>query len=163
MFENPIYLRKVDFCDLSLLLEWENNPINQQFGDHKTIYTEEEMINFIAEQTEKQDLNQIRWVICLLKNHQAVGLIDLFQIHQISKSAYVGILIANEQHRKMGYATHAVKLLQNKAKHELGLTQLKCNIQTSNFKSIHLFKKCGFEQIEVHGEIEKYACSLDTV
>lgn len=141
-----IYLRQVAFDDLQLLLNWENNPENWKVSDTTTPFSEEEMIDFIVEQTDFRASGQLRLMICLSENKTPVGAIDLFDINEEQGIAGVGILINDIENRKKGYATEALNLLKTAASDLFSLQQLQCTIHTTNESSKQLFEKCGFRR-----------------
>jgi RimJ/RimL family protein N-acetyltransferase len=100
---NAIYLRRVEISDLSTLLLWENDPNNWEISEVKHSFSEEEIADFIVnQQAPINALDQIRWMICLKNSHEAIGTIDLFEIH--NNQAGVGILIQSTHHRNKGNA-----------------------------------------------------------
>jgi diamine N-acetyltransferase len=139
-----IFLRQVEFDDLAILLRWENNPDNWEVSGTKSPFTEEEMIDFIVEQTDFRSSGQLRLMICLKEDALPVGAIDLFDINPNEQMAGVGILINDLQYRKKGYAMEALHLLKTIAQSELHLSQLYCTIHPGNKNSIRLFSNCGF-------------------
>lgn len=155
-----IYLRQVELGDLTILLEWENNPDNWSISGTTEPFTEEEIIDFIVEQTEPFKSGQIRFVIALIKTDEPIGLIDLFKIDKQNKTAGVGILINNETYRNKGYATEALVLLKQISKNKVHLETLHCSIQSDNYSSIQLFLKCNFKKQSTFKNMEDYSCDL---
>lgn len=156
-----IYLRHVEIGDLSILLEWENNTDNWSISGTTEPFTEEEIIDFIVEQTEPFKSGQVRFVIGLIKTDEPIGLIDLFKIDKQNKTAGVGVLINNETYRNKGYATEALELLKQISKNKLHLETLHCSIQSDNYRSIQLFLKCNFKKQNTINRIEYYLCDLN--
>lgn len=157
---NNISLRNVCLSDLQLLLDWENNPENWAVSETTQPYTEEEMIDFIVEQSAMQQPEQLRLMICINSNNEPIGAIDLFNINSEKKTASVGILINEIKHRNQGYATEALQLMKKNAKKQLKLSTLYCTIHSDNTSSIKLFSKCSFEKLSVKNGVETYFCSL---
>lgn len=155
-----IFLRQVEFNDLAILLEWENNPDNWEVSGTKSPFTEEEMIDFIIEQTDFRSSGQLRLMICLNENSLPIGAIDLFEINLNEQMAGVGILINEIQHRKKGYATEALHLLKTIAKSELHLSKLYCTIHPDNESSIQLFLNGGFILAQTDENVLFYNCQL---
>lgn len=155
-----VYLRHVELNDLNVLLEWENNPRNWSISGTTEPFTEEEIIDFIVEQTEPSKTSQIRFMICLTKTGEPIGAIDLFKIDRQNKTAGVGILINSEINRNKGYATEALELLKQISKNDLHLDTLQCSIQSDNYSSVHLFLKCTFKKQNTLNSIDYYLCYL---
>jgi diamine N-acetyltransferase len=72
------------------------------------------------------------------KEGKSVGSIDLFDFDPNHLRAGVGILIAEKDDRRKGYASEALQLLTNYSFEILNLHQLYCNITTDNESSILL-------------------------
>jgi len=139
-----IFLRPVAMSDLPYLLKWENDPSNWEVSGTTAPFSDEEMINFIVEQTYFLATGQLRLMICLSKKSTPIGAIDLFDINVETKSAGVGILIQDKKHRGKGYAKEALSTLIDLSKMELKLARLTCSIQQENTASLALFKQLGF-------------------
>lgn len=159
---NRIYLRQVEFSDLKTLLHWENNPENWEISDTQTPFSEEEMIDFIVEQTDFRASNQLRLMICLSENNIPIGAIDLFEIDETKKTAGVGILIDDKHYRRKGYASEALGLVKIISKELFSLNTLYCRIHTSNDASKSLFEKSGFQYIrtEKSQQINEYVLQI---
>lgn len=154
-----IYLRQVELIDLSILLKWENDPENWKFSDTKQVYSEEEIIDFIVEQSDLRSTDELRLMICLNSDTTPIGAIDLFKIDFESGIASVGILI-DEHFRQKGLAFEALQLLQQEVCNYFSFKELNCTIQSDNSKSIQLFTNCSFVKQSVENELESYSFKL---
>jgi diamine N-acetyltransferase len=76
----------------------------------------------------------------------AIGTIDIFKFDSFHKRAGIGILIANEEYRRKGYAFMSLTCLIKYCFKTLQLHQLYCNILATNKESLDLFKKMGFTE-----------------
>jgi len=148
-----IKLRAVEPEDLELLYEWENN--NQYWIISNTVapFSKFTLKRYI-ENSHKNiyETGQLRLMINNIKNNKTIGTIDLFDFDPFHKRAGLGILIADENFRRKGYATMALKCLVDYCFKTLLLHQLYCNILASNCESIELFTKLGFKEIGVKKE-----------
>lgn len=146
-----IVLRALEPEDLDLLFAWENNsdiwPMSNTLApfSRKVIkdYLEHAHLDIYA-------AKQLRLMICL-GDGTAIGTIDLFDFDPQNLRAGIGILIAEELHRKNGYAMEALQVMKNYASEKLNLHQLYCTISATNLDSIKLFEKnnfirCGIKQ-----------------
>jgi diamine N-acetyltransferase len=86
-------------------------------------------------------------MIELIDDKVTIGTIDIFKFDPFHKRAGIGILIANEDYRKKGYATMSLECLIAYCFKTLHLHQLYANIISANTDSIDLFTKQGFEKI----------------
>jgi diamine N-acetyltransferase len=140
-----IRLRAPEPEDLELLYDWENNksiwvisnttvPFSKYIlkryieNSHKTIY----------------ETGQIRLMIDHIPDKSTIGTIDIFDFDAFHKRAGIGILIADAQYRRKGYASMALKCLIDYCFNTLQLHQLYCNILENNSESMELFGKNGF-------------------
>ena len=151
MSSTSVFLRYVDTQDASLILDWENNQDNWAVSENDSAYSIYDILVLIEELQDIQKARQARWMICLPNSNDAIGNVDLTEIEFENKESTVGILIANDLHRKQGYASKALELVEKKAQ-ELNLIKLKCTIHSDNEASIGLFEKNGFNKI---GKLEE--------
>lgn len=139
-------MRALEPGDLEVLYHWENNSaiwrVSNTFSPFSKFVLEQYLVNahediFISK--------QIRLLICL-KNHIPIGTIELFELDIHNSRVGIGILI-DESVENKGYATESLQLLCKYCFDVLLVKQVYCNIAVSNEKSLHLFKKLGFEEI----------------
>jgi len=145
---STIFLRTLQSNDVDNILKWENNPKNWQVSGTIRDFTEEEIEVFVNSEHDLEVNQQIRYVICLNSTKEAIGTLDLFEHDAQSKTVGIGILIANQENRKRGYASETLNLIIDYCRNELKLVNLFCNIIKDNTASIRLFEKCGFQFIE---------------
>ncbi|MCZ6914577.1 MAG: GNAT family protein [Rickettsia endosymbiont of Ixodes persulcatus] len=86
--------------------------------------------------------------IILNKNNKRLGYIQLTQICNISKNAYLGIVLARE-HQGKGIVSEAISLMLKFSKEVLGLHKIILNVLSENVKAIHCYKKIGFVMVGV--------------
>jgi diamine N-acetyltransferase len=91
----------------------------------------------------------LRFIICELESQKPVGTIDLYDADFRNGNAAVGILIANHQARKKGYALQSLELMLAYTEKVLDLHNVTCSIQATNSESIRLFEKAGFLKVGV--------------
>lgn len=150
MTTNQLQFGKVRFRalepeDLDLLFEWENDTSIWEVSNSFEPFSRYMLARYIKE--SRRDIfesKQLRMIIETLEG-EAVGAIDLFEFDPFNLRAGVGILIHDEQHRKLGYAADALTLICQYATDFLRLHQLYANIGEDNPASITLFTKNGFE------------------
>lgn len=148
--EKDIKLRAIEPSDADRFYKWENDSTIWHAGN-----TIEPFSRHIIEQYVRSahlDLfqtNQLRLMIdkkgSANSEKQTIGSIDLFDIDNLHQRAGVGILIADKENRRQGYASQALKALIEYCSEVLLLHQLYCNIDEDNESSIRLFQKRGFE------------------
>ena len=144
---NKVKLRALEKEDLDLLFELENNPSVWEISGTITPYSRDVLKLYLDNaHRDIYDVKQLRLVICTL-NNEALGLIDLFDFDPKNKRAGIGVLINDKGDRNKGIGTESLEILCRYAFKTLQLKQLYANILEENERSVHLFKKLGFELV----------------
>lgn len=140
-----VYLRTLEPADIDTLYKWENNVSLWHLSNTQKPFSKHVLQSFIDEAHFDIYTNKnLRLIICD-KNHVAIGAIDLFDFEPFHLRAGIGILIADEESRKQGFANDALSIIIKYAKDILLLNQLYCNINSDNVDSIKLFMRNDFE------------------
>ena len=156
MLENTeITLRTVEPIDLDVLLKWENDVSNWKVSDTKVPFSQKLMLDYINSAQDIFLTQQIRFMIIHKSTRQYIGCIDLFDYDVFHQRAGVGVLMDNE-FRKKGYATQALRLLLEYGEEILNLHQVYCTIHASNKESVTLFNKAGFKQTGIKKDWYNY-------
>ena len=142
-----IFLRAIEATDLDLLYHLENDESIWEISNTSTPYSK-----FILKQyldnahRDIYEVKQIRLVIGLVANKEAIGLIDLFDFDPKHKRVGVGVIIFPKENRGKGYAKESLEILCNYAFAHLGVHQIYANITEDNRASISLFESIGFKK-----------------
>lgn len=141
------YLRALEPEDLDFIYQIENDETVWEISQTITPYSRF-LIKEYLESAHKDifEVKQQRFVICKT-NHEAVGLIDVFDFDIKNKRAGVGILIYGEDNKAQGFGIKALKMIIDYCFKYLDLHQLYCNITADNLASKKLFESQNFEQI----------------
>lgn len=139
-----VFLREMNLEDASLILDWENDPKNSLYSDFDGPYIIEDIEQLIIDSPKINDNKQVRLLICERESLSPIGTIDLFEIDEIRKQAGVGILVADDEKKRKGFALQALSLIEDFALNELNLSLLFCTINSKNIASLQLFKKAGY-------------------
>ena len=145
---NLVYLRALEPSDLNFVHALENNELVWKLSN-----TVKPFSRYLIERYLKNahrdiyEMKQLRLVICLKENDEALGLIDMFDCDFKNRRAGIGILIENKANRNKGFGRESLKLLANYCKTHLDLHQLYCNIAADNQASLKLFSNAGFKII----------------
>ncbi|OFY63161.1 MAG: GNAT family N-acetyltransferase [Bacteroidetes bacterium RBG_13_43_22] len=144
---DKINLRALEPEDLELLYEWENNSTYWTISNTVTPFSKYTLKRYM-ENSHKSiyETGQLRLMIELIEEKKTIGTIDIFDFDPFHKRAGLGILIADENQRRKGYASMALKCLIEYCFKTLQLHQLYCNILANNCESMDLFRKQGFIQ-----------------
>lgn len=138
-------LRALEPEDLDVLYEIENNEQEWGIGSTTVPYSRYALSDYIANNaydiyTDKQ----LRQVITN-EDNKVIGLVDLINFEPRHSRAEVAIIIAHK-YRHQHYALHSLEKLIAYAKDFLHLHQLYALVPETNFASVNLFKKLGFEE-----------------
>lgn len=145
-----IRLRAIEPEDLELLYTWENNNSWWIISNTVAPFSKYTLKRYIRNSHKSiYETGQLRLMIDLITGNRTIGTIDIFDFDPFHNRAGIGILIAEEEHRRKGYASMALKCLIEYCFRTLQLHQLWCNILANNNESIELFRKLGFVQIGI--------------
>jgi diamine N-acetyltransferase len=148
-----ILLRAIEPADIDVLYSWENDTETWKISNTQTPFSKFVLEEYIV--SSHQDIysnKQLRLIIDLLpaessisEANRAIGSIDLFDFDANHQRAGIGILIAEKDDRRQGYASEALNILIEYCFTTLNLHQIYCNITTDNEASILLFQQQGFQ------------------
>ena len=145
-----IALRALEPSDIDLMYQWENDTDIWPVSGTLTPFSRHTMEQFVK--VAHQDIytnKQLRLAIEMKtgsgSKKQTIGYIDLFDFDPAHLRAGVGILVADKQNRRKGYALEALKMLSDYAFNVLHLHQLYCHIHVNNEPSIRLFSSAGYK------------------
>lgn len=144
-----VSLRAVEPADLSLLYLWENSPENWIHTEMIGPFSYHVLKEFVEHANNVNEMGQLRLIVVHNESQKSMGCIDLYEVDATNQRAGVGILIANEEDRRKGFAKEGLELCKSYAKNYLQLNQLFCDIIQGNQTSCALFETCGFVQTGV--------------
>lgn len=158
-----VTLREMQDSDLEFILDWENRPELDYLGDEHEPLTEAQISHFINQSTgDIYTDGQLRLMID--SGNKTIGCIDLFHFDPYNLRAGVGILIADKEDRKSGYAKEALNLLTNYCFEVMNFRQLYCHIPVDNEASLRLFSTSGFEETgRCHDWVKKGNAFIDAL
>ena len=139
-----IYLRALEPADSDIILKWENNSDNWRVSNTLVPFSRKLIENYVNSAQDIYSIKQLRFIICLVENDKEIGAIDLFDFDPYHQKVGLGILIAEPEDRRKGYALEALKVVKEYCFNHLNLHQVYCNILSENKASIDLFEKSGF-------------------
>ena len=139
-----IYLRTLEPSDADIIWKWENNSDNWRVSNTLVPFSRKLIEDYVNSAQDIYSIKQLRFIICLVENDKEIGAIDLFDFDPYHLKVGLGILIAELEDRRNGYAKEAVLLIKEYCFNHLNLHQVYCNILSKNKASIDLFEKSGF-------------------
>ena len=141
-----IMLRAAEPEDLDLMYLVENDTSLWTCGSTNVPYSRFALRQFI-EQTSN-DINtdgQVRLVIALSENRNAIGFVDLQNYDLRNRRAEVGIVIMPEWQRQ-GLGNEVLKILEEYASKHLYIHQLFAFVSVVNTAAQALFSKAGYNK-----------------
>lgn len=147
-----VQLRAVEPNDIDIIYQWENNTSVWQLSNTIAPFSRHIIKQFVDNShLDIFQSRQLRLMIDKIENDSAetIGTIDIFDFEPLHKRAGIGILIADEQNRKNGFASEALDILIHYCFNTLQMHQLYCNITSDNTESLNLFQKKGFSLIGI--------------
>ena len=139
-----IYIRLVEKADALRVYMWELDPETQLVTQTKNKVSLEMIYSMIEQQTDVRNSGQLRMMICLHSNKEAIGIVDLYDVDFANSKGTIGVLVYEKKLRRMGFAKKAILELQEYAQVVLSLRKIDCLIQESNKASISLFESLGY-------------------
>ncbi|MCX6259510.1 MAG: GNAT family N-acetyltransferase, partial [Bacteroidia bacterium] len=101
-----ISLRALEPEDLELLYEWENNVSYWTISNTIVPFSKYTLKRYLEDSHKNiYEIGQLRLMIDHIPDNATIGTIDIFDFDPFHKRAGIGILIANEQYRRKGYAS----------------------------------------------------------
>lgn len=159
MLENElIRLRAVEPEDLELLYVWENDSTLWAVGNTRQPYSKFALKEYISQvDTNIYETGQLRLMIADKTTKKTVGTVDLFDFDAHNRKIAFGLFVAEDFQGK-GFATSALKLIEDYAFNFLNVNQLYCHISASNTASRKMFEK---EKYETNGILKQWIRTVE--
>lgn len=148
-----ISLRALEPSDLELLYQWENDTEIWSISETMSPISKYILKKYLD--TVHKDIYETRQQRLMIQKNEGntpLGTIDLYDFDPIHRRAAVGILIADKEERKKGYAREALDLLSVYCREILKLHQLYCYVREDNTSSLELFIQSGFSNNGIRKE-----------
>jgi diamine N-acetyltransferase len=140
-----IKLRALEPEDLDILYKWENDTALWPAGCTLVPYSRYDLKQYLSSSKDLYESKQLRLLITVKPDMEAVGTIDLYDFEPHHRRAAVGIMIDRE-HRRRGLAGDTLSLFCEYAFSFLKLHQIYAYIPVDNEPSKRLFARCGFKE-----------------
>jgi len=145
---NLISLRSLVPQDIDFLLELENDSSLWYASDNVSLFSKEDLENFIHNAVDIFHDNQQRFIIQSNQTLEPLGILDLFNFNAKHQYVSIGIII-KPIFQKKGFAKDAINACKKMALQEFGIRNITASIASNNLASIHLFESVGFEKVGV--------------
>ena len=141
--QNNLVLRPILRSDLEKLNKWKNDEeifmflgggFNPQSIDQQALWIDK-LINI-------DDKNK-RFIIEV--DSEAIGLIGLYNIHNIYQNCEIGMYIGEKDFQGKGYAKGAYDLIEKYAFEYLNMRKIKLFAVDDNSKALKFWRKLGFK------------------
>jgi RimJ/RimL family protein N-acetyltransferase len=149
-----IYLRKVRLSDVDGDYHaWMNDPQITKFLECRFFSNSRASLKeYVQEKSKSRD--SVFLAIVLKKSQKHIGNIKLdFILNRVHRLGDIGIVIGSKAHWGKGYASEAISLISNYAFNTSNLHKLTACCYSSNYGSIRIFEKNGYE---IEGTLKKH-------
>ena len=145
IFSEKYYLSSlVKTDDLSNYLSWMTKPLENEFIlSAKANYSINELYAFID--LCNKDENTILLGIYDKENNNHIGNIKYDNINKLDNSAYLGILIGQQEYRKIGVASQIIPVSMRWLHENLGIESIFLGVDNRNIRALNLYQKLGFK------------------
>ncbi|MFX1541339.1 MAG: GNAT family N-acetyltransferase [Promethearchaeota archaeon] len=148
---DKVTLRGLELDDAETILAHFNDVELRQYLGHLIPISKDEEQQWIRNTWEsRQKGTEHVFGIELNKNQQLIGTCSLFDIHQINRSAELGIAIWNKQYWSKGLGQEALRLLLNYGFYFLNLHSIFLIVNEDNPRAIRAYEKVGFQHSARH-------------
>ena len=150
---NHLILRGLELSDTDEILKHFNNVEFRRFLGPPLPVSKDEEEQWIRNTWENRKKGfEYHFGIELKENHLLIGGCSLFAVHQINRSAELGIAIWNKQYWSKGYGQEAIRLLLGYGFNFLNLHSIYLLVNEDNPRAIHAYEKVGFTHSARHRE-----------
>lgn len=143
---NNIILRPITRQDITSLNKWKNDKDVYKFlgGGFNPISIDQQSkwLDSMIDLTG----NSRRYII-QTSSEVAIGMIGLYNINWIHRTAEIGLFIGEKNNRGQGYGFNAYQALEGYVKNYLNLRKFKIYIVNENQNAVKFWNKCGFELV----------------
>jgi len=148
--------------DFELIFAWENSQELWDVSDESGPFSSEQIQAFMHRCLHANPPEVDRWII-MDATQTPIGVVDLFHLDVVLKTASIGIFIASHSHRRQGHAGRALLLILEKLRARKWHF-IKALIHCNNAPSIRLFTTAGFsaggEQVHKGKQARQYVYCL---
>ena len=138
-----VYLSPVNPEDFETFAKWMSDPnVTQFYSSPSAVFSQPSAKKFL----EERAAGGCNFSIVRAKDDMLIGYVDLHDIQDISRSAYLGIFIGETAIWSQGYGGEAVRLICGFGFNSLNLHNLALTVHSDNENAISCFKKAGFRE-----------------
>lgn len=156
---SSIYLRELFLSDAKISFIWRNNPLIWKYTGYKPdkIITEEMELDWLKKKLSNE--KDHRFAICLKKNSQYIGNVQLINLHD--NTAEFHLFIGEPAFWGMGIGKEATSLMLNFGFSHLNLDSISLEVHPENISALSVYKRIGFTENGLHNEYLKMIIKKD--
>lgn len=140
-----LHLRALEPSDADFMYEVENDAQAWRYSDTIAPLSRRILRDYaLTYDADPFSAGQLRLIITEEGNSNPVGIVDLYDVSQRHKRAYVGIYICKD-YRNKGYAGETLELLEEYALNTLHLNRLGAKVEDDHPNAEKLFSRRGYE------------------
>jgi len=141
-----VYLSPMNSEDYLKYVEWLNNYEIAKGVNHVT-----NVLSIDAEKVWLEKATSEKYIFAIVnkENDTLLGNISLMKIHEINRTAELGIFIGDENYLSRGYGSEAIMLLLDYAFRYVNLNNIMLRVFDYNKRAIKAYEKCGFKTFGV--------------
>lgn len=143
---NKVYLSPMNSDDYLKYVEWLNNYEIAKGVDAVARVTS---IDSEKEWLAKATSEKYNFAIINKENDTLLGNISLMKIHDVNRTAELGIFIGDENYLSRGYGSEAIMLLLDFGFKYANLNNIMLKVFDYNKRAIKAYEKCGFKTFGV--------------
>lgn len=148
-----LYLRPITIEDTDMVLSWRNSEYVRNNFFYRLPISKEEHIKWVTEKCEKGLVFQ--FVVVEKETDLPIGCVYLQRYNPEDDSLESGVFFSEDAPKGKGYATEAVKMMNEFAFDNLNVSKTIARVIASNEASMKLHERAGF--VEVSRGMEKTA------
>ena len=137
-----IYLSPMNSEDYLKYAEWMNSyEISKGVGNFSRLVSIESEKAWL----EKATSEKYNFAIINKENDTFLGNISLMHVHDVNRTAELGIFIGDENYHSLGYGSEAIMLLLDYGFNYVNLNNIMLRVFAFNKRAIKAYEKCGFK------------------
>ena len=140
-----LYLSPFDAEDVEMYSKWAEWMNNKAVADSYGGNCNRVSLSGAKKMIEK--FGGYRFAVVLLESDILIGHVSLHDVDHISRNAFMGICIGEDEYRDRGYGTEAVRLILSYGFKTLNLHNIMLTVHADNYAAIKCYEKAGFKEV----------------
>lgn len=141
-----VYLRAFELNDYILTSEWRKDFSlwDLTTGNHYFVSSERE--KKWVEDKVLNDVKNLYCAVCLTENDKMIGYVSLNNIDRINRSALLGLIIGDRNHRDVKNSVESMYLMLKYGFEQLGLHKINGTWQENHTAALYISESLGFKR-----------------